>query len=111
VLFPSFEVHPFGIGQATGVAPGELVPGGTTLSFDLNLGDPFVRQYLQEGCDSGRLRFIITALHVSEFGGAPAWPEFFTRDSVLGIAPTLELEGVAVTSADTDNDGLPDDWE
>lgn len=111
VMFPSFEVHPFGIGQAAGVATGELVPGGTTISFELNLSDPFVRQYLQEGCDSGRLRFTVTGLHVSEFGGTPAWPEFFTRDSVLGIAPTLELEGVAVTSTDTDSNGLPDDWE
>ncbi len=110
-IFPSFEVHPFGIGQATGVAPGELVPGGTTVRFDLNLADPLIRQYLQEGCDSGRLRFTVTGLHVSEFGGTPTWPEFFTRDSVLGIAPTLELEGVAVTSADTDTDGLPDEWE
>jgi hypothetical protein len=110
-LFPAFEVHPLAIGQAVGVAPGELVPGGTTITFDLNLADPFVRRYLQEGCDSGRLRFTITALHVSAFGGTPEWPEFFTRDSVLGSPPTLELEGALVGGTDTDSDGLPDDWE
>jgi len=110
-VFPSFEAYPFGIGQATGLAPGELVPGGTTVTFDLNVADPFVGRYLQEGCDFGRLRFTITGLHVSEFGGTPAWPEFYTRDSVLGIPPTLELEGTAVSGADTDGDGMPDDWE
>jgi hypothetical protein len=110
-IFPSFEVYPFGIGQAIGIAPGELVPGGTTISFDLKLADPFVRRYLQDGCNSGRLRFTVTALHVSAFGGTPEWPEFFTRDSVLGTPPTLELEGTAVTSMDSDSDGLPDDWE
>ena len=109
--FPSFEVYPFGIGQAEGLAPGDLVPSGTTIRFELNLADPFVRRYLQEGCDAGRLRFTITGLHVSEFGGAPAWPDFFTRDSVLGTAPTLELEGTAVSGTDVDGDGLPDDWE
>jgi hypothetical protein len=110
-MFPSFEVHPFGIGQTAGVAPGELVPAGATISFELNLADPFVRQYVQGGCDSGRLRFTVTGLHVSAFGGTPAWPEFYTRDSILGPPPTLELEGTAITGADTDGDGLPDDWE
>ncbi len=109
--FPVFEVHSFAIGQAVGVAAGELVPSGTTIRFELNLTDPFVRQYLQEGCDSGRLRFTITGLHTSEFGGAPAWPEFYTRDSVLGTPPTLEIEGVAIRPNDSDGDGLPDDWE
>jgi hypothetical protein len=104
-------VHPFAIGQAVAVAPGDLVPSGTTIRFELNLADPFVRQYLQEGCDSGRLRFTITGLHTSEFGGTPAWPEFYTRDSVLGTPPTLEIEGVAIRPDDSDNDGLPDDWE
>lgn len=109
--FPTFEAHPFAIGQAVGVTPGDLVPSGTTIRFDLNLADPFVRQYLQEGCDSGRLRFTITGLHTSEFGGVPAWPEFHTRDSVLGTPPTLEIEGVAIRPDDSDTDGLPDDWE
>lgn len=109
--FPTFEVHPFAIGQAVGVAPGDLVPSGTTIRFELNLADPFVRQYLQHGCDSGRLRFTITGLHTSEFGGTPAWPEFYTRDSVLGTPPTLEIEGVAIRADDSDTDGLPDDWE
>lgn len=111
VTFPPFEVYPFAIGQAVGVAPGELVPGGTTIRFELNLADPFVREYLQHGCDSGRLRFTITGLHTSEFGGTPAWPEFYTRDSVLGTPPTLEIEGVVIRPEDSDADGLPDDWE
>ena len=109
--YPAFEVYPFAIGQAVGVSPGELVPSGTTIRFTLNLDDPFVRQYLQDGCNSGRLRFTITGLHTSEFGGTPAWPEFYTRDSILGTPPTLEIEGVAIRANDSDADGLPDDWE
>ena len=109
--YPAFEIYPFAIGQAVGVSLGELVPSGTTIRFELNLADPFVRQYLQDGCNSGRLRFTITGLHTSEFGGTPAWPEFYTRDSILGTPPTLEIEGVAIRANDSDADGLPDDWE
>jgi len=109
--FPRFEVYPFAIGQMTGVAPGELVPSGTVVHFDLNLADPLVRQYVQEGLHGGRLRFMLTGMHTSSNGGQPAWPDFFTRDSVLGSPATLEIEGAVVSGEDSDSDGLPDDWE
>jgi len=110
-LNPAFEVYPFAIGQTENISRGELVPVGTTIHFDLNLADPFVLHYLQQGCHSGRLRFAITGLHVSEFGGSPAWPEFYTRDSVLGNPPILGIEGTVISDVDSDSDGLPDDWE
>jgi hypothetical protein len=109
--FPRFEVYPFAIGQTDTVAPGELVPTETVFSFDLNLDDPLVRQYAQEGLNGGRLRFMFTGMHTSSSGGGPAWPDFFTRDSVLGSPATLEIEGTLVTLTDTDADDLPDDWE
>lgn len=109
--FPSFEVHPFAVGLATNLNPGDAVPGGTKLVFDLNLGDPLVRQYVQEALNAGRLRLMIASLHTSSFGGQPAWPDFFTRDNILGTPPTLEIEGVLVEPTDADGDGLPDDWE
>jgi hypothetical protein len=109
--FPAFEVYPFAIGQTLTVSPGDLVPIDTVFLFDLNLADPLVKQYLQEALHSGRLRFMITGLHTSEFGGQPTWPDFYTRDSVLGSPATLEIDGSVVSSLDTDADGLPDDWE
>lgn len=110
--FPVFEVHPFALGRTDVVSPGDPVPAGTTLHFDFHLGDPFVLRYLQEACDTGRLRLVITSLHSGALGGAPAWPDFFTAESVLGEVPRLELDGTAVRpDLDTDTDGLPDDWE
>ncbi len=110
-MFPNFEVHPFSIGQTESVAPGEWVPAGSEFSFDLNLSDPLVLQYLQQALNSGRLRLMLSSLQASERGAEPAYPEFFTRDSLFGNPPTLELEGTSVSAVDSDADGLPDDWE
>ena len=111
--FPSFEVAPFAIGQTTNAAPGALVPAGAKITFDLNLADPFVLAYVQDGLNSGRLRFMLSSLHVSsgQFGG-PAYPDFVTHFNDAVVDPTrLDLEGVAVRDTDSDSDGLRDDWE
>lgn len=111
VLFPAFEVHPFAVAATAELAAGEAVPVGTKLTFDLNLSDPLVKEYLQASLQDGRLRLMVASLHTSEFGGQPTWPDFFTRDSLVGDPPTLEIEGTLVEPLDTDDDGLPDDWE
>lgn len=109
--FPSFDAIPFAVGNAAALPPGELVPAGTTLDFDLNLADPLVAQYLQQACHTGKLRLMLTSLQTSGFGGQPAWAEFHTRESVLGDPPRLLLSGTTVRAEDTDRDQLPDDWE
>jgi hypothetical protein len=111
--FPRFEVVPFAVGQTTNAAPGELVPAGAKITFDLNLADPFVLSYLQSGLDRGRLRFMVSSLHTSEGQtGAPSYPDFTTRfNEAVPESTRLELEGVVVGSGDLDADGLADDWE
>jgi len=111
--FPHFEVWPFAVGQTTNVAPGQLVPAASKIFYDLNLADPFVVTYLQDGLSTGLLRFMISSLHVTagQFG-QPSYPDFVTHFSEVAINPTrLELDVTAVRPLDTDNDGLPDDWE
>lgn len=115
--FVPFPATPFALGSVTNVAPGEPVPADTRMFFELNLADPFTLQYLRESLVSGRIRLFITALHGSEEVTAPGqsfvprWPDFATRENLLYDPPTLTIEGVWVTDADTDADGLPDDWE
>ena len=111
--FPAFEVAPFAVGQTTNVAPGELVPAGARITFDLNLIDPFVLAYVQAALNGGRLRLMVSSLHVTagQFG-MPSYPDFATRFSEAVLNPTrLELVGQVVGSGDVDRDGLPDDWE
>jgi hypothetical protein len=111
--FLSFEVAPFALGQTTNAAPGQLVPPGAKITFDLNLNDPFVLAYLQAALDSGRLRLMVTSLHVTagQFG-APSYPDFATHFNDAVIEPTrLELDGTVINNGDADADGLLDDWE
>jgi len=111
--YPAFEAVPFAVGQTTNALPGELVPAGAQITFDLNLADPFVLEYVQAGLDAGRLRFMVSSLHTNEGQtGAPSYPDFATRFNAVIAEPTrLEIEGVVAGTGDLDADGLPDDWE
>ncbi len=109
-----FEIRPWAVGQVEGLSPGEPVMEGTAMVFDVDLGDPLVAGYVQAGLAEGRLRFFVTSLHPAAqigFGGVGAYPLLYLRETLLGTAPKLELEGVAVGEEDTDDDGMPDDWE
>ncbi|MGE3309443.1 MAG: hypothetical protein AB7O66_05680 [Limisphaerales bacterium] len=109
--FPQFDARPFALGQVEGWPSGEPVPAGSVMTFDLNLEDPWVLGYVREALNAGQLRGMVTSLHESGFGGAPTFAEFYTQDSVVGVPPSLEIEGTVIRELDTDGDGLPDDWE
>ena len=111
-----FEVAPFAIGCNTNFAPGQLMPEGSQLTFDLNLDDPLIYGYVQQGLNQGNLSFIASSLvNANYFSGTPNWPDFYTIFSALADPdeyPLLDIEGTVVrTNLDSDNDGLPDDWE
>lgn len=112
--FPAFESWPFAVAQTTNCAPGELMPANSRLTFELNLDDPFVVEYLQRGLQEGRPRFMVSSLHQvsGQFGSEP-YPSFTTRfnQAVLNPPTTLDLDVMVVRDIDSDSDGLPDDWE
>lgn len=63
--FAPFEAVPFVVAQTADAPPGEWVPTGAKLTFELNLADPFVLSYVQAGLNAGRLRFIVSSLRAT----------------------------------------------
>jgi len=110
-----FEVAPFAVGQTTNVAPGELLPIGSKLTFDLNLDDPLIYGYLQSGLNDGNLSFTVSSFASASRSGPPSYPNFYIIFSPIATPdqyPILDIEGEIVrTNLDSDADGLPDDWE
>lgn len=111
----AFEVAPFAVGQSTNVAPGQLMPVGSQLTFDLNLDDPLIYRYVQNGLNEGNLRFMVSSFVSASPAGPPTYPNFYTSFSPLATPnqfPILDIEGESIrANLDSDADGLPDDWE
>lgn len=109
-----FETWPFAVAQTTSAAPGASLSAGAKLTFDLDLTDPFLVGYLRQALQKGRLDLMVSSLHqVSGQFGTEPFPSFATRfnQALLNPPTTLDLDVTVVRDEDTDNDGLPDDWE
>ncbi len=114
-----FDVKPWALGVTTEAQPGETVPDGARISFDLDLDDPWILGYVQRSLDEGRLRLMVSSLSPAGQstpggtgpGGEGAYPWWATKENLLYDPPSLSITGSVETTDDSDNDGLPDDWE
>lgn len=87
------DSNPWAIGM-TSLAAGLAVPTNTVFSFSLDLANPDVLSYLQQGLNSGTLGFAVTSLHAASQTGGPPVPQFITKENTLGatLAPVLEID-------------------
>ena len=109
-----FDPKPFAIGQAAGLAPGDLVPAGTKMRFELDASDPRVQAYVVAGLDAGKLMLAVTSLtFVQQQSGN--FPSFIAKENAyvtLGLAAPARLEIVLADApppcrpADLNCDGM-----
>jgi hypothetical protein len=110
-----FEVNPWAVGQIPGVADeagelvpqplqaGSLVPYEAVMTFTIDLSNPQVLAYVQEGLDAGRLQFMVTSLaeyvYTGDQGSGGGFPSFYTKENFnhwpaggVYLAPRLTAE-------------------
>jgi hypothetical protein len=113
-LKQEFDATPMAIGQTDAVLPGELVPADTDFTFDVDLCQPGIRDFLAQGLADGEVRFAVTSLHAANGGdgggtGEIAYPFWYTKENpiavIFGYAPKLELTVRVGSIGDFDSNG------
>jgi hypothetical protein len=106
-----FDPMPWAIGVAADVPAGEVVPYGTSVSFEVDLSRSEIAAYFAEAFDRGRLILTVASLAKVVQQGA-SFPGFHCKESPLveiGVASAARLEVVVrplpPTSSDLDGDG------
>lgn len=103
---------PFAVGTIAGLAPGSLVAAGTQMTFDIDVANPAIQDYLRTGLNDGRVFLALSSLtFVQQQAGQ--FPAFVAKENVLvqlGVSqpPRLELDvatGPACGLADLNCDG------
>lgn len=89
-----FEATPWAIGTTHSIDPGQLIPAGTELSFNVDLCAPGVRNYFRQALAMGKVRVMISSLQPASGGpgggtGEVAYPGFMTKENP--VATTLGL--------------------
>jgi hypothetical protein len=122
----SFVANPWAVGTAPGLSPGSAISAGTVFSFNLNLNELGVRQYIQQSLSEGTLALSVSTLHAGGqpgSGSSAGYPQWFLKESVGnltgGAAPTLTINyaiQAPSTPGDFDGDGDVDgndlaDWQ
>ena len=108
-----FEVNPWAIADSPGyvdldgnyvesaLTPGNTVPEGSVFRFRVNLADPKIVAYLQDGLNAGRLHFMVSSLYGTTQQSTDI-PRFYTKDHDPGIGyylgPQLKAEVVLMPS-------------
>ncbi|MDP7495003.1 MAG: hypothetical protein QGI77_01150, partial [Roseibacillus sp.] len=95
-----FNANPWAVGKTNSISPGDVVPTDTVFTFDLDLNQPGVRRYVQEGLSQGQLYFTLTSLQPASFDGVESgngsFAIFYLKESIEhqlfgDSAPALEL--------------------
>ncbi len=108
----AFDPVAFAVGDLPELAPGDLVPVGSDVVFDLDLDDPQIRGYVEASIAQGRLFLVVASLFETEQQGSGTFPSFFTKENALvvgGVERCGRLELVFDDEAglvgDLDGDG------
>jgi hypothetical protein len=100
------EAEPWAVGEPVyGTNAGEYEPNTAVaapfpLTFTLDVSNPRIRTYIQEGIASGGIEFVVTCTgEPAGMGADPITPVVATRENVDAPGPMLILEGFTLPSS------------
>ncbi|MEL7238985.1 MAG: PEP-CTERM sorting domain-containing protein [Planctomycetota bacterium] len=87
-----FNPTAFAIGTTDAVNLGEDIPNGTVFTFDIDLSDAAIENYVASGLNTGLLSFSLTSLNAASVGGT-TFPSFIldVPGANTAGAPTLSV--------------------
>jgi hypothetical protein len=108
-----WEAAPLAVGTNPGLTPGQFVPQGTELFFDLDVSSLSTQYYLSRALNGGKLMLMVTSLHPATGGpgggGGVVYPAFYTKENavapVLGYTASLEIQAEVYPYVDFNLDG------
>lgn len=77
----SIETNPWAVGTVEGLDDGNAVPRDSALTFSLDVSNPDVMAYLQNGLNDGELFFSVVSMHSSVQGSSAGIPVFHLGDA------------------------------
>lgn len=88
-----FDVTPMATGTIASVTPGDWVPVGSEVVFNLNVCQPTTQAYLRKNLADGQVRLMVSSLFPAQGGpdgGSGAYSAYYTRESPLANGNTAQ---------------------
>jgi len=92
-----FDPLPFAIGTTDAVAPGQLVPSGAVFTFEIEVTDEHIQNYLREALHVGRAHFMVASLFPASPDFTGAFPQFYCKENLLVIKGFADAAGLEMT--------------
>ena len=106
-----FDPAPFGVATSDTLVQGDPVPGGTVLTFEIDVADPCVHDYFAGALDEGMLDLMIASIYFAAQGQADSAPRIYCKEDLLvqlNVVDAAQLQMTVTTGSvvgDLDGDG------
>ena len=88
-----FQPNVFAVGQVAGLTAGQLIPQDSVMTFQVNVADANIQNYLRQGIEAGRTFFSLSSLtFVAQQSGN--YPAFYAKENAyvqFGLADAAHL--------------------
>ena len=88
-----FQPNVFAVGKVAGLAAGQLIPLDSVMTFQVNVADANIQNYLRQGIEAGRTFFSLSSLtFVAQQSGN--YPAFYSKENAyvqFGLADAAHL--------------------